>query len=148
MRNKLRFWTISNRKKCKLNDHVDIFISYSSCLIPAQTGNRIIAMSVLYMFINIQQSWLVHHWPSMKKDVSVELLWVRPIHIMFDMKLGNMEMSIKRSRMSSYDVAWLQQIAPIEFWQNSTPFFGAALFCTSKIDNFRRLPQTEKLPPK
>ena len=148
MRNKLRFWTISNRKEFKLNDHVDVFISYSSCLIPAQTGNRIITMSVLYILIVIHQSWLVHHWPSMKKDVSVELLCDSLLHIMFDMKLGNVDMSTKHSHMSSYDVAWLQQIAPIDFWQNSTPFFGAALFRTSKIDNFRRLPQTEKLPPK
>ena len=62
---------------------------------------------------------------------------------------GNVEMSTKRtSCMSSYDVAWLQQIAPIDFWQNSTSFFGVALFCIYKIDNFRKLHQTINLTSK
>jgi hypothetical protein len=26
---------------------------------------------------------------------------------------------------------------PIEPWQNSTPVFGAAAFCTTKIEDFR-----------
>ena len=28
--------------------------------------------------------------------------------------------------------------APIDFWQNSTPHFGAAAFCTMKMGKFRR----------
>ena len=28
-------------------------------------------------------------------------------------------------------------MVPIESWQNSTPEFGAAAFCTTKIDDFR-----------
>ena len=28
-------------------------------------------------------------------------------------------------------------MVPLEPWQNSTPFFGMAAFCTTKIDNFR-----------
>ena len=30
----------------------------------------------------------------------------------------------------------------MHFWQNSTPFFGAAAFCLTKIEDFRR--QTER----
>ena len=28
-------------------------------------------------------------------------------------------------------------MVPIEPWRNSTPFFGAVAFCTTKIDDFR-----------
>ena len=28
-------------------------------------------------------------------------------------------------------------MAPMEPWRNSTPFFGVAAFCTTKIDDFR-----------
>ena len=38
---------------------------------------------------------------------------------------------------TSCDVARLLLMAPIEPWQNSTPIFGAAAFCTTKIGNFR-----------
>ena len=30
-------------------------------------------------------------------------------------------------------------VAPLNCWQNSTPFFGAVAFCTMKIDDFRTL---------
>ena len=42
-----------------------------------------------------------------------------------------------RRRKTSYDVARLILMVPSEPWQNSTPFFGAAAFCTTKIDDFR-----------
>ena len=29
-------------------------------------------------------------------------------------------------------------MVPIESWPNSTPFFGAVAFCTTKIDNFKQ----------
>jgi len=32
-------------------------------------------------------------------------------------------------------------IAPIDLWRNSTPFFGAVAFCTTKTVDFRRRPQ-------
>ena len=35
--------------------------------------------------------------------------------------------------MSSYNVAVLHLMAPMDFWQNSTPFLGAVAFCTTKI---------------
>ena len=37
----------------------------------------------------------------------------------------------------SYYVARLLLMVPIEPWQNSTPFFGAVAFCTTKIDNIK-----------
>ena len=42
-----------------------------------------------------------------------------------------------RRRETSYDVARLLLMVPLEPWQNSTPFFGAAALCATKIDNFR-----------
>ena len=32
---------------------------------------------------------------------------------------------------------------PMDLWQNSTPFLGAASFCMTKIGDFRRQPQNE-----
>ena len=40
-------------------------------------------------------------------------------------------------RETSYDVARLLLMVPLEPWQNSTPIFGAAALCTTKIDGFR-----------
>ena len=42
-----------------------------------------------------------------------------------------------RRRETSYDVARLLLMVPLELWRNSTPIFGAAAFCTTKIDDFR-----------
>ena len=42
-----------------------------------------------------------------------------------------------RRRETSYDVARLLVMVPLEPWRNSTPFFGAAAFCTTKIGDFR-----------
>ena len=42
-----------------------------------------------------------------------------------------------RRRQTSYDVARLLLMAPIDPWRNSTPVFGAAAFCTTKIGDFR-----------
>ena len=47
---------------------------------------------------------------------------------------------IAQRRTSSYDVATLHLMAPMDFWRNSTPFFGAAALCTTKIVDFRRWP--------
>ena len=44
---------------------------------------------------------------------------------------------IARRRQTSYDVARLLLMVPLEPWRNSTPFFGAAAICTTKIDDFR-----------
>ena len=44
---------------------------------------------------------------------------------------------VARRRKASYDIARLLLMVPIEPWQNSTPFFGAAAFCTTKIGDFR-----------
>ena len=35
-----------------------------------------------------------------------------------------------------YDVATLLPMAPIDPWQNCTPFFGALAFCRTKIEDF------------
>ena len=39
-------------------------------------------------------------------------------------------------------------MALIKPWQNSTPFFGAVVFCTTKIDDFKRRPEKWNLPQK
>ena len=39
------------------------------------------------------------------------------------------------------DVARLHMAGPMDFWQNSTPFLGAASFCMTKIGDFGRQPQ-------
>ena len=44
---------------------------------------------------------------------------------------------VARRRQTSYDVARLRLMSPMDLWRNSIPFFGAAAFCTTKIDNFR-----------
>ena len=37
----------------------------------------------------------------------------------------------------AYDVARLLLMVLMGLWQNSAPIFGAAPFCTTKIDDFR-----------
>ena len=51
---------------------------------------------------------------------------------------------VARRRQSSYDVARLHLAAPIDFWRNSIPFFGAVALCTMEIDDFRKRPQKSK----
>ena len=46
---------------------------------------------------------------------------------------------VARRRQASYDVARLLLMVPIEPWRNSIPIFGAAAFCTTKIDDNRTL---------
>ena len=46
--------------------------------------------------------------------------------------------TIRNILTTLYDVARLLLMVPIELCQNATPFFGAAAFCTTNIDNFRR----------
>ena len=43
----------------------------------------------------------------------------------------------ERRIKTSYNVARLLLMVPIELWRNSTAVFGAAAFCTTKIDDFR-----------
>ena len=45
--------------------------------------------------------------------------------------------NLARRRGTSNDIARLLLMVPLEPWRNSTPFFGAAAFCTTKIDDFR-----------
>ena len=45
--------------------------------------------------------------------------------------------AIRKPRATSNDIAILLLMVPIEPWRNSTPFFGAAAFCTTKNGNFR-----------
>ena len=40
---------------------------------------------------------------------------------------------VARRCQSSHDIARLDLTAQMGFWQNSTPFFGAAAFCMTKI---------------
>ena len=44
---------------------------------------------------------------------------------------------IARLRTSSYGVARLVQISPLNCWRNATPFLCKASFCTMKNDHFR-----------
>ena len=44
---------------------------------------------------------------------------------------------VARRRATSYDVVRLLLMVPLVPWRNSTPFFGAAAFCTTKIGDFR-----------
>ena len=43
----------------------------------------------------------------------------------------------KRRCQTSYYVARLLLMVPIEPWRNSTQFFGAVAFCTTKIDDLK-----------
>ena len=51
--------------------------------------------------------------------------------------LSQIQIDIAQRRETSYDVARLLLMVPLEPWQNSTPVFGAAAFCTTNIDDFR-----------
>ena len=53
---------------------------------------------------------------------------------------------IEGHRTSRNDGARLHLMAPMDFWQNSIPFFCVTAFCMTKIGEFRRQPkQGEKL---
>ena len=52
---------------------------------------------------------------------------------------------VARRRETSYGVARLLLMVPLEPWRNSTPVFGAAAFCTTKIGNFRTSPTLSSL---
>ena len=45
--------------------------------------------------------------------------------------------NLARRRGTSHDIARLLLMVSLEPWRNSTPFFGAAAFCTTKIGDFR-----------
>ena len=45
--------------------------------------------------------------------------------------------NLARRRGTSSDIARLLLMVSLEPWRNSTPFFGAAAFCTTKIGDFR-----------
>ena len=45
--------------------------------------------------------------------------------------------NLARRRGTSNDIARLLLMVPLEPWRNSTPFFGAPAFCTTKIDDSR-----------
>ena len=47
-----------------------------------------------------------------------------------------------RRRQTLYDVARLLLMILIEPWRNSTPFFGAEAFCTTKFDDFSTMPHS------
>ena len=49
---------------------------------------------------------------------------------------------IGRKLATSYDIARLLLMVPIEPWRNSTPFFGAVALCMTKIDNFSTMPHS------
>ena len=46
---------------------------------------------------------------------------------------------VARRRQTSYDVARLLLMVSIEVWRNSTPVFGAVVFCRTNIEDFRTL---------
>ena len=48
--------------------------------------------------------------------------------------LLSMYVKVIRMSPSLYNVARLHLTAPIEPWQNSTPFLGAAALCTTEMD--------------
>ena len=52
-------------------------------------------------------------------------------------KFTKLYKSVARRRMASYDVARLLLMAPIDPWRNFTPDFGAVVFCTTNIEDFR-----------
>ena len=52
-------------------------------------------------------------------------------------KVSTHTRNVARRRATSYDVARLLLMVPLEPWRNSTPVFGAAAFCTTKNDDFR-----------
>ena len=45
--------------------------------------------------------------------------------------------NLARRRGTSHNIARLLLMVSLEPWRNSTPFFGAAAFCTTKIGDFR-----------
>ena len=63
-----------------------------------------------------------------------EQLYIRPP---LSVRMSGCPKFFERRRETSYDVARLLLMVPLEPWQNSTPVFGAAAFCTTKIDDFR-----------
>ena len=68
------------------------------------------------------------------------------------LSIATKDILLKRTYMRSPSSSeWEQhsKIAPMDFWQNSTPFFGEVLFCTTKIGSFRSpLDYIEKLQKK
>ena len=80
-------------------------------------------------------NWQRHKWPLYPYFCGAEqhqhvALYVR---LCVEKKISN----VARRRQTSHDVARLLLMVPIEPWQNSTPIFGAAAFCTIKIEDFR-----------
>ena len=60
------------------------------------------------------------------------------IHSVFHSFFLSFRIQLSRRRcQASYDVARLLLMAPIDPWRNSAPDFGAAAFCTTKIDDFK-----------
>ena len=71
--------------------------------------------------------------PASHNQSTSLFVWLRPsvsqcIFILSD---------VARRRQTLYNVARLHLMSPVGLWRNSTPFFGAEPFCTTKIDDFR-----------
>ena len=72
-------------------------------------------------------------WTYKSKFISVFLFFCfSVIH-----SVSNFQGDAARRRETSYDVARLLLMAPIDPWRNSTPDFGAVAFCTTNIEDFR-----------
>ena len=64
-------------------------------------------------------------------------MWLCPFVCFFRFVCQKKYCDVARRRATLYDVARLLLMVPLEPWRNSTPFFGAAAFCTTKIGDFR-----------
>ena len=69
--------------------------------------------------------------------LSLFLQYVDSLFVCLSEKTWSKAGDIVQRRQTSYDIARILLMVPFEPWENFTPFFGAAAFCTTEIDNFR-----------
>ena len=77
--------------------------------------------------------WIVYeHWAFWRRSLPTHRFSCPPVRLF---QLACWE--VARRRQTSYDVARLLLMSPIDPWRNATPVFGAVAFCTTNIDDFR-----------
>ena len=79
-----------------------------------------------------------YDWGKNSQSVSLTQYMVLSVRLSVCLPVPVSFINVGRRRQSSYDVARLYLTEPTNFWRNSTPFFGAAAFCMTKIGDFRR----------
>ena len=115
-----------------LNEYKPYFSNYTNNRAGAFQWFTLTTKYPLHLFD--RKTYFCSAWSRLKLNIKIGLHTTNHHH-------PPHKLLVARRRLSPYDVvARLHLRAPMDLWQNSTPFHGAAAFAMTKIDEFRRRP--------